>query len=215
MTKIVAVNCSPRRGWNTDLMVRAAARGAKEAGAEVEVFDLSRLEQYTGCVSCFGCKLAPNEGRCVCLDDMHVILEAIRGADGLILGTPIYLANISAGMHALYERLVYQNVTYQNERATYRTRRIPVLFIVTSGIAAERYAEVGYDRMIESYRAVLDRSVGPTSVLISGDAMQVTDYSKYNWTRFDPEAKKKGRLERFPLELKEAEQCGAALVGQE
>ena len=90
MKKIVAVNCSPRRGWNTDLMVRAAAKGAEGAGAEVKIFDLSLLEQYTGCVSCFGCKLAPNEGRCVCLDDLHPILEAIRGADGLILGTPIY-----------------------------------------------------------------------------------------------------------------------------
>ena len=212
MKKIVAVNCSPRRGWNTDLMVNAAADGAKEAGAKVQVFELSRLEQFTGCVSCFGCKLAPNEGRCVCIDDMHLILEAIREADALILGTPVYLSNISAGMHALYERLVFQNVTYRKELATYRTRRIPVLFIVTSGVAAENYEAVGYDAMIESYRKVLDRSVGPTQVLISGDVLQVADYGKFNWTAFDPEQKKKGREERFPKELQEARRLGGELI---
>ena len=212
MKKIVAVNCSPRRGWNTDLMVRAAAKGAEGAGAEVKIFDLSLLEQYTGCVSCFGCKLAPNEGRCVCLDDLHLILEAIRGADGLILGTPIYLSNISAGMHALYERLVFQNTTYQKERTTYRTKRIPVLLVVTSGIAEEKYGDVGYDKMLETYRGILDRSVGPTKVVISGDAMQVSDYSRFNWTVFDPAEKIRGRKERFPKELAEAEKAGAALV---
>lgn len=214
MKKIVAVNCSPRRGWNTDLMVRAAAKGAEGAGAEVKIFDLSLLEQYTGCVSCFGCKLAPNEGRCVCLDDLHPILEAIRGADGLILGTPIYLSNISAGMHALYERLIFQNTTYQKERRTYRTKRIPVLLVVTSGIAEEKYGDVGYDKMLETYRGILDRSVGPTKVVISGDAMQVSDYSRFNWTAFDPAEKIRGRKERFPKELAEAEKAGAALAGE-
>ena len=42
--KIVAVNASPRKGWNTDTLVSDAARGAEEAGAIVERFDLYRLE---------------------------------------------------------------------------------------------------------------------------------------------------------------------------
>ena len=40
MTKIVAVNCSPRKGWNTDLMVQAAAKGAKKAGASASAYFL-------------------------------------------------------------------------------------------------------------------------------------------------------------------------------
>ncbi len=212
MKKIVAVNCSPRKGWNTDLMVQAAAKGAREAGAEVQYFDLCRLEQFTGCVSCFGCKLPPNEGRCVCLDDMHPITEAINKSDGLIIGTPIYLSTISAGMHALVERLVFQNVTYQKELKTYRKRRIPVLMVVTSGMAEERYADTGYDRMLETWRGMLDRSIGPTSLVVSGDVMQVSDYGRFNWTAFDPESKIRGRKERFPKELEKAEAAGAALV---
>ena len=51
MKKIVAINCSPRTTWNTATLVREAAKGAVEQGAEVEVFDLYKLETFTGCVS--------------------------------------------------------------------------------------------------------------------------------------------------------------------
>ena len=48
MKKIVAINGSPRSGWNTDILVREAAAGAAAAGAEVEMVDLYRLEKFTG-----------------------------------------------------------------------------------------------------------------------------------------------------------------------
>ena len=54
--KIVAVNAGPRKGWNTDTLITEASRGAESAGAVIERFDLFRLERYTGCISCFGCK---------------------------------------------------------------------------------------------------------------------------------------------------------------
>ena len=56
MKKIIAVNGSPRSGWNTDILVREAAAGAVSVGAEAEIIDLYRLEPFTGCISCFGCK---------------------------------------------------------------------------------------------------------------------------------------------------------------
>jgi len=59
MKKIVAINASPRTTWNTSLLVRKAAEGATSEGAQIEVFDLYKLEKFTGCISCFGCKL-PN-----------------------------------------------------------------------------------------------------------------------------------------------------------
>ena len=53
---IVAVNAGPRKGWNTDTLITEAAKGAEAAGAAVKKFDLFKLEKYTGCISCFGCK---------------------------------------------------------------------------------------------------------------------------------------------------------------
>ena len=95
MKKIIAINGSPRSGWNTDILVREAAAGAASTGAEVEVIDLYKLEKFTGCVSCFGCKMEGHPGQCVCRDGLHEVLEKIRRADGLaIFAHPYWLNNV-------------------------------------------------------------------------------------------------------------------------
>ena len=55
MKRIIAINASPRTGWNTAQLVREAAKGAESAGAQVDVIDLYKLDKFTGCISCFGC----------------------------------------------------------------------------------------------------------------------------------------------------------------
>ena len=44
--KIVVVNAGPRKGWNTDMLITEAQKGAEAAGAEIQRFDLFRLERY-------------------------------------------------------------------------------------------------------------------------------------------------------------------------
>jgi len=56
MKHIIAFNGSPCSGWNTDILVREAAAGAAYADAVIEVIDLYKLNIFTCCVSCFGCK---------------------------------------------------------------------------------------------------------------------------------------------------------------
>lgn len=111
--KIIAVNAGPRKSWNTDTLIEDAIKGAEAAGAEVRKFDLFRLEKYTGCISCFGCKREKNKGHCICRDGLTPVLDAIREADGLIIGSPNYLGELTASFRALYERLVFQNLTYR------------------------------------------------------------------------------------------------------
>ena len=86
--KIIAVNAGPRKGWNTDTLIEKAMEGAREAGAEVEKFDLFRLEKYTGCISCFGCKKEKFKGHCIVRDGLTQVLDAIRETGGLIIGSP-------------------------------------------------------------------------------------------------------------------------------
>ena len=71
--RIIAVNAGPRKRWNTDTLINEAVRGAEQEGAEVVRYDLYRLERFTGCISCFGCKKKKQR-------PLHMQRRAYRGA---------------------------------------------------------------------------------------------------------------------------------------
>ena len=212
MKRIVIVNAGPRKGWNTDTLLKSAAQGLEKAGAEVIWFDLFRLEKYTGCISCFGCKKEKFKGHCICKDGLTPVLDAIREADGLIIGSPNYLSQLTASFRALYERLIFQNLTYNRETPCCNERMIPVLLIMTSNAP-----DMMYQEMMESYRQTFDRFIGPCEVFVSGDTLQLKDYNStdWKWTLFDPEAKKKRHETVFPKGCEEVEQIAYRMAGGE
>ncbi len=207
--KIVAVNAGPRMGWNTETLIAEASMGAESAGATVERFDLFRLERYTGCISCFGCKKEKFKGHCVCKDGLTPVLDAIRESDGLIIGSPNYLSEMTASFRALYERLIFQYLTYNLEKPCCNERPIPVLLIMTSNAP-----DTMYRGLIRDYRQTLNRFVGPTEFFVSGNTLQLKDYGKtdWEWTMFDPAAKMKRHENVFPKERRKAFEMGAALA---
>ena len=197
--KIVAVNAGPRKGWNTDTLITEAVKGAEASGAEIIRFDLFRLEKYTGCISCFGCKKEKFKGHCVCKDGLTPVLDAIREADGLIIGSPNYLSELTASFRALYERLIFQSLTYNLETPCVNQNVIPVLLIMTSNAP-----DGSYRGLLNNYQQTLSRFVGPTEVFVSGNTLQLKDYSKndWQWTMFDPKAKKERHDTVFPQECR-------------
>ncbi|MBR4578170.1 MAG: flavodoxin family protein [Oscillospiraceae bacterium] len=209
--KIVVVNAGPRKGWNTDTLLAEASKGAQSSGAAVERFDLFRLERYTGCISCFGCKREKNKGRCLCRDGLTPVLDAIREADGLIIGSPNYLSELTASFRALYERLIFQNLTYNAETPCCNTRPIPVLLIMTSNAPDNSYSE-----LLQNYQQTLTRFVGPTEVFTAGDTLQLKDYGKtdWPWTFFDPAHKQRRHETVFPQKCARAFELGAALASR-
>ena len=208
--KIVVVHAGPRKGWNTDTVISNAAKGAEDAGAEIIRFDLFRLEKYTGCISCFGCKKEQFRGHCICRDGLTPVLDAIREADGLIIGSPNYLGELTASFRALYERLIFQNLTYNMDTPCCNERMIPVLLIMTSNAP-----DTGYLQLLNNYKQTLSRFVGPTEVFVSGNTLQLKDYSKtdWQWSMFDPEAKQKRHDTVFPEECRKAYELGKKLFG--
>ena len=208
--KIIAVNAGPRTGWNTDTLITEASRGAEASGAAVERFNLFRLEKYTGCISCFGCKKERNKGRCICRDGLTPVLDAIRESDGLIIGSPNYLGEMTASFRALYERLIFQNLTYNADTPCCNGHPVPVLLIMTSNAP-----DTAYLNLLEGYRRTLSGFVGPTEVLVSGDTLQLRDYSKTDWPWFFNAEEKYQRHETvFPEEMKKAFSMGKTLAGQ-
>lgn len=103
--KIVAVNGSHKgRGGNTDIMVSAFLKGAREAGAEtVNVFLTEKNIKY--CRACKACWFN-SPGQCVIEDDMAEILSLMEGADIRILATPLYLDNISGMLKVFMDRMM-------------------------------------------------------------------------------------------------------------
>jgi len=212
MKQVIAINAGPRKGYNTDILVTKAAQGAKEAGAEVTYIDLYKLNKYSGCMSCFACKTKANFGKCVYPDALAPVLEQMRNADAIIIGTPNYLGDVTAGCRALYERLVFQYLTYNKETPCCNEKKTPVLFIMTSNAPNEYYTDDGYGAMIKRYENTLGTFVGPVTTMICGDTLQVGDYSKYNWTMFDPDAKKKRHDTVFDAEQERAYCLGKEMV---
>ena len=207
--RIIAVNAGPRKGWNTDTLITEASKGAESAGATVERFDLFKLEKYTGCISCFGCKKEKFKGQCICRDGLKPVLDAIRESDGLIIGSPNYLSEMTASFRAIYERLIFQNLTYNKENPCCNAHSIPVLLIMTSNAP-----DTMYQQLLNNYQQVLSRFVGPTDVFVSGNTLQLKDYSKtdWPWTLFDPEDKIRRHETVFPEECRAVFEKGALLV---
>ncbi|MGD0818819.1 MAG: flavodoxin family protein [Methanomassiliicoccales archaeon] len=99
--KIVGLQSSPRgKNSNTLKLLNAALDGAREAGAEIELLDVTKLkiEYCTGCVSCY------KTGKCHLKDDYPLLREKILEADGIILSSPNYISNITAPLKATFDR---------------------------------------------------------------------------------------------------------------
>jgi multimeric flavodoxin WrbA len=98
--KILGICGSPRRGGNTEVLLKEALKGAHEAGVEVEEIFL-RDKTISPCLEIYGCK---KDGRCVIKDDFQEVAEKMVQADALILASPIFFYTVSAHTKMLMDR---------------------------------------------------------------------------------------------------------------
>jgi multimeric flavodoxin WrbA len=98
--KALGIVCSPRKGGNTEILVREALAGAKESGAEVELFRVSDMN----IAACDGCETCHQSGECRIKDDMQKVYKKMVAADGIILGSPVYFWSVSSQAKTLMDR---------------------------------------------------------------------------------------------------------------
>ncbi len=102
--KVMILTGSPRKTGNTNSVVSWVAEGAREAGAEVDVFDVSRLKYKTnGCVVCLKCKIREERG-CVIKDDATPLLQKIFDYDVIVYATPIHFCGPTAALKLFLDR---------------------------------------------------------------------------------------------------------------
>ena len=98
--KVLVISTSLRPNSNSDVLAREFARGAREAGHEVEVLSL-RGKDLRFCNGCMACLKAP---RCVIQDDANAIVEKMGAADVICFATPVYYYEMSGQMKTLLDR---------------------------------------------------------------------------------------------------------------
>jgi multimeric flavodoxin WrbA len=211
--KVLAINGSPRKTWNTATLLKKALKGAASQGAETELIHLYDLK-FTGCTSCFACKTKGGKsyGRCAVKDGLAPVLKEVEAADALILGSPIYFGNVSGEMRSFLERLLFPYFTYTDPPQSLFPKKIPTAFIYTMNVPEEMMREWGYDQVFGQLQWLLQMVFGASEFLYCCDTLQFKDYSKVVADRFDPEKKARRRQEIFPQECDQAMALGAKLV---
>ncbi|MEA4964170.1 flavodoxin family protein [Lutispora sp.] len=213
--KILAVNGSPRKKWNTAILLNKALEGAESQGAETALIHLYDLN-FKGCTSCFACKMKDGNsfGRCAVRDELTPILRNIEEADGIILGSPVYFGTASAEMRAFMERLLYPYVVYEAIPSVHIKKRINTGFIYTMGATESQMTELGYEQHFKFNEMFMEHIFGSSETLVVTDTYQFDDYSKYVATLFDADEKARRRKEVFPNDCKKAFEMGARIAKQ-
>jgi multimeric flavodoxin WrbA len=101
--KVVAFNGSARKDGNTSILLNLVLDELKAEGIETEMYSLAG-KPIQGCIACFKC-FENKDRRCaVTKDIVNECIQKMIEADGILLGSPTYFADVSAGMKALIER---------------------------------------------------------------------------------------------------------------
>jgi len=207
--KIIGLNGSPRREWNTAQMVKSALDGAKSAGAEVVYYDLFAMD-FKGCSSCFGCKRlgGTSYGKCAMRDELTQVLDDVLSSDGFFLGAPIYYGDVTACVRAFLERLWFAGMAYSSGERNLYPKKVPCRLLFTMNAPFENF----HKHLNESVVGAMTNLVGPTELIEAVGTKQFDDFSKYETSMFDVPTVLKRHEEVFPLDLEKAYDAGVALA---
>lgn len=206
--KLLALNGSARREWNTAKMLEAAMEGARAAGAETKLVNLFDID-YKGCRGCSACKLLGGKfyGACAQQDGLTDILEEAKAADVLLLGSPIYFSDVTGMMRSFIERFLFPTLTYSRDMHRLYKKRVSVGLVYTYNAPEETYTQY-----MQGQRAIFDAMIGPTEYVFASETLQFTDYSLYDADMFDPEQRRERHEKVFPEDCKKAFEMGRRLV---
>ena len=125
MKNVLIISSSPRKKGNSQALCEQFAKGAKDAGNQVELVRLA--EKKIGfCHACDGCMR--NGGICVQKDDMAQLLDLFQKADVLVLATPVYFYGITAQMKTFIDR-TYPIWQHLGEKEVY--------YIISAGLGKD------------------------------------------------------------------------------
>lgn len=219
MKKIIAINGSPRKNWNTAILLQSTLEGAKANGAETELINLYDYE-FKGCVSCLVCKRkdSTTNGLCAYKDALTTILEKCKVADAVILGSPIYFGDVTSMMRSFLERFLFPSLCYQVDSTTGALKTLatkkPIGFIYTMN-ATKDWCDTAYAGMCNQIEGSLAAIYGyAVKSLKVYNTCQVKNYADYNMDYFSETDKHQYRDEHFEKDKQLAFELGKTIIDE-
>jgi len=202
---------------NTAAMLESFKNGALSVCPEVEVkeVNLYRLN-YTGCRSCFACKLkGKTYGKsCAIKDDLHDVLADMTDADGIVLGSPIYFGEITGQLKSFIERMIFPYFTYEEGYRSIAPKRSLVTMIYTMNVTEEMYRELNYDAALSNMEHFIGHTFTTPRRLCAFNTYQFYRYDSYVVECFSESDKAEYKRTHFPEDLQRAFDEGVSMIEQ-
>jgi multimeric flavodoxin WrbA len=194
MKKVLGIGGSPRKGGNSDILLKRLLKGASDEGVVTEEIQL-RDYQFQSCTGCERCR---KDKWCTELQDgMQLIYPKIREASGLVLISPIHNYNMTALMKSFIDRL-YCFYEFSDERPGYWSSQLAdqgrKAIIAAVGEQASR-EEGGMDLTLKAMRLPIEA----LGYEVIGEMPVLGIFNK-------------GKVRRYPQELEKAERLGRLLA---
>jgi multimeric flavodoxin WrbA len=104
--KVIAFNGSARKDGNTAILLNTVLDEIKKEGIETELYQLAG-KKIRGCIACYKCMKNKDKRCAVDKDIVNECIAKMIEADGILIGSPTYFADVSAATRALIERTGY------------------------------------------------------------------------------------------------------------
>lgn len=176
----------------------------RKATRYINLYDLT----FMGCHGCLACKSKGVENPCHCYwkDELSPVLDEILQANHLVIGSPIYLENVTGAFRSLMERLCFPALSYETLASDYNGK-IDVDIVLDMGVTKDTY-ERSYQKRIEEEMIFFQLLNGTVKIHPFCDTMQVKDASKYYMAGIDTDSKRERHDKRFSEELARAYAIG-------
>lgn len=206
--KIVAINGSPRKDFNSAKMLKSWVEGYKSVHPDVEVEYVNLYSlKFTGCTSCFSCKRINGKfyGQCPIKDDLLPLIPKLYEADAVAIASPIYFGDMNAYTKCLLERALFSHTTYRKNHESLAKKPVPVTVIYTMNCPKELAAQIGYlERFKEMEAYISNTFLTPCKRVCAYNTYQFLNYANYEMEMFTEEEKRLYRDNNFENDCKAA-----------
>lgn len=214
--KIIAINGSPRKNFNTAALLQSFLDGAKSVGDEIEVKMIHLYDyKYTGCRECYLCKMRDGKsyGQCSFRDELTDILREVAEADGIAFGAPVFLGDFGAQFKAFLERLLFPFTSYSKSgELSIAPKKIPTAVFSAMNMTDD-YRAAQYAGQMNNTINWIGYIFGSQPVTcFATNTYQFKDYSRYAADLWDEADKKNWHETQFPKDLERAYEIGRQIA---